>query len=54
VLTDTVTVEFTNTYAKPSTPNTGDTSNLALLFVLLLVSGTGLVTIAADRKRKRA
>ncbi len=54
VLTDTVTVEFTNTYAKPSTPNTGDTSNLALLFVLLLVSGTGLVTIVADRKRRRA
>lgn len=53
-LTDTVTVAFTNTYAKPVTPNTGDTSNLALLFVLLLVSGTGMVTIVADRKRKRA
>ena len=54
VLSDTLTVEFTNTYAKPVTPNTGDTSNLAMLFVLLLISGTGIVTVMADRKRKRA
>ena len=53
-LSDTVTVEFTNTYAKPSTPVTGDSSDLAMLFILLIISGTGLATIFADRKRRRA
>ncbi len=53
-LSDTVTVEFTNTYAKPSTPVMGDSTDLAMLFVLLLISGTGLVTIFASRKKKSA
>lgn len=54
VLTDTITVAFTNTYEKPTTPVTGDSTDLAMLFVLLLISGTGLATVFAGRKKKRA
>ena len=53
---DTLNATFENTYDAdiPSTPPTGDNSNLTLCFILMIVSGSTLVALVVyDRKRGR-
>ncbi len=48
-------LDFVNTYKLPQIPQTGDYSNIYLLFALLFVSGGGIIGIAAyDKKKKKS
>lgn len=51
--TNGIELEFTNTYAKPATPITGDSFQLFLLIGLLAVSGAGIAFLLLFKKRSK-
>ena len=51
-ITDSVTLNFTNTYEKPGTPVTGDNFPIMLLGIMMLLSAAGIAMVLLTKRRK--
>ena len=51
-ITDSVTLNFTNTYEKPGTPVTGDSFPIMLLGIMMLLSAAGIAMVLLTKRRK--